>query len=70
VKQQIFQKQNKEKLKGINNKLEANSKSKKAGIFVQEIIILRDSAYKIRNNITNNKNGNLLADSQNILIVR
>jgi hypothetical protein len=33
VKQHIFQKQNKGNIKGQNNELEANTKSKKAGIF-------------------------------------
>jgi hypothetical protein len=49
--------------------LKQTLKVRKQG-FLQEVIILRDIGYQIRNNMINDKNGDLLADSPNILILR
>lgn len=68
MKQQIFPKEKKRNLKIIIKDLEAKSKGKKARIFVDERIILREIDYQLGNNMIKNKNGDLIAVSQNILI--
>jgi hypothetical protein len=70
VQQQIFQEQKKENLKGIFNELEANSKSKNSTNVCTGRIILREIGYQLRTNMVSDKNGDLLADSQIILIGR